>query len=192
MSSGGHGPSELSYDKSTQFLHVLYLLQVISSVLPNWCYKQTKTRVVSRKHQTVHMKAVCISLRLTCYKLREELVVAVDDIDRHISGGLQEQRPALQSNGHIFNTFMLTVAYWRQTVQHYETAKEDIDPSGGGQMSITAKQDVALWCQNTLTAHSTTLQKKVGLWQNTSDSSTWYRLVNFGLLTGSTKQLTSL
>lgn len=66
---------------------------------------------VKRKHQTDHMKAVSISLRLTCYKLREELVVAVDDIDRHISGGLQEQRPALQSNGQIFNTFMLTVAY---------------------------------------------------------------------------------
>lgn len=33
---------------------------------------------------------------LTCYKLCEQLVVAVDDVDRYVSGRLQEQRAALQ------------------------------------------------------------------------------------------------
>lgn len=36
------------------------------------------------------------TLRLTCYKLREQLVVAVDDVDRDVFGRLQEQRAALQ------------------------------------------------------------------------------------------------
>lgn len=42
------------------------------------------------------MKAVCFPLlSLTCYELCEQLVVAVDDIDRHVSRRLQEQRAAL-------------------------------------------------------------------------------------------------
>ena len=40
-----------------------------------------------------------IILHLTCYKLRKQHVVAIDNIDRHISGRLQEQRTALRRHG---------------------------------------------------------------------------------------------
>lgn len=42
---------------------------------------------------------VVLLCRLTCDELCEQLVVAVDNIDRHISGGLQEQRAALRGEG---------------------------------------------------------------------------------------------
>lgn len=45
------------------------------------------------KHQT---SKSCLLLRPTCDELCEQLVVAVDDVDRHVSGRLQEKRTALR------------------------------------------------------------------------------------------------
>lgn len=42
------------------------------------------------------MKAPGVPPRLTCHELREELVVAVDDVDGHVPGGLQEERATLR------------------------------------------------------------------------------------------------
>lgn len=62
------------------------------------------------------MKAVRLLLRLTCYKLREQLVVAVDDIDRHVPGRLQEQRAALPRDGRGFSFCSWCNGYWTVNV----------------------------------------------------------------------------
>lgn len=53
------------------------------------------------------MKAVCLLLRLTCYELCEQLVVAVDDVDRHVSGRLQKKWTALRRDARA-----LSLCWW--------------------------------------------------------------------------------
>lgn len=53
---------------------------------------------------------------LTCYELREELVVAVDDVDRHVSGRLQEERATLR-------THVSQVSWWTTACRSYPRAK---------------------------------------------------------------------
>lgn len=71
-----------------------------------------------------------LPLCLTCYELWEQLVVAVDDIDRDVSGRLQEQRAALPRDGQCFsfgswcNCYLTVVFfYFSRTVQMIKKPK---------------------------------------------------------------------
>lgn len=59
------------------------------------------------------MKADRLLLRPTCDELREQLVVAVDDVDRHVSGRLQEKWTALQRDAQFVITFAAVPIFQR-------------------------------------------------------------------------------
>lgn len=112
------GPSEEKHNllwqvEHLKILHVLDVLQSMSSVLLGLMFRRNEnTPGVRRQHQVHHIKVLFSPpLRLTWYKLCEQLVVAVDDVDRHVPGRLQEQRAALPRHGQHFLICSLCIVY---------------------------------------------------------------------------------